>query len=145
MTFTIKRIKAEQISGEFIEFVYESAPLISKMHGEKFNWQAFDFVQYARESLVLACYKGDKPVGALFASLLTGIFDPSVKIFRQDLLYSSMPHSRVAYLLMQSFIEVGKLHANHIWTMRGEKTNIKARSLEKLGFKEVETHYRLET
>jgi hypothetical protein len=62
----------------------------------------------------------------------------------QDVLFTKKSSGRATHILMNAFIDFGKANANHLFTMVAEQTNIKARSLDRLGFKQVETLYRLE-
>lgn len=125
-------------------FFEQSAIKVAAMYGNKFNWRMFDFLSYFRDGLFLVCYKDDRPVGAMLARLFESIFDPDTKILFQDLLYVNEAHSRAAYLLLMHFIDFGKENANHIITTIAPKTNIKGKSLERLGFNKMEELYRME-
>ncbi len=143
--YRIERItRLEQCDQVFAEFFIRSADHVAFMFGCKFNWRNFDFLRYAAGGAVWVCFKDEKPVGAMLARLYGSVFDPSVKILMQDLCYVSEPGGRAAHLLMTQFIDFGKSNANHILTMVAPQTNIKGRSLEKLGFQKIEELYRLE-
>jgi hypothetical protein len=70
--------------------------------------------------------------------------DPQVTILRQLSFYAKPDSGRTAYHLFHKFIDIGKKQANHIITMLTSHTNIKPSTLENLGFKELETLYRME-
>lgn len=143
--YTIERIHTiDQMDVEFTNFFVHEARAIAKMYGNKFKWTNFDMLGYAREGLVLVVRRRGVPVGAVFARLYGSIFDPEVKILMQDILYVKDGFPIATCLLMQGFIAFGREYANHCFTMLTEQTNIKPSSLKKLGFKEVETLYRLE-
>ncbi len=78
------------------------------------------------------------------AQLYPHPFDPDVTVLKQDLLYVIPGYPKATRALLHHFIDFGKAHANECFTMLAMQTNIKPRSLEKLGFTEVETLYRLE-
>ncbi|MGL4559106.1 MAG: hypothetical protein ACRCV5_16520 [Afipia sp.] len=103
----------------------------------------FDIVAYAATHRMMVCWYKGEPVGIMMAHLQYSILDPKVVIYYQDVLWAR-PGTRAAYYLMQDFIDFGKKNANHLITMIAAKTNLNARSLERLGFKELETLYRME-
>lgn len=117
---------------------------VSILYGGKFNWRNFNFLGYARDNCVWVCKKDAKPVGVMMARLYSSVFDYQVKIFYQDLLYVKRGSGRAAHILMRQFIDFGKLNANHLISCVAPHTNIKGRSLESLGFLELETQYRME-
>lgn len=143
--YTIRRITdIHDIDKKLVSFLLTGAETLSKMYGDKFDWKNFDFIDYARRGFFIVCFKDDQPVGAILARLYGSIFDPQTKILMQDEFYVLPGSGRAAHLLMREFIDFGKLNANHVFTMIAEKTNIKRRSLEKLGFVKIEELYRLE-
>ncbi len=142
---TIKRISSiDDIDCEIAHFFMERADALSKMTGSKFNWKNFDFLNYARHGLFLIALKDNAPVGGLLARLYESVFDYETKILFCDVMHVEPGNSRATYMLIQEFIDFGKANANHILTATHEKTNIKRRSLERLGFKKLEELYRLE-
>ena len=142
MTYTIEKIKATP-SAKFIEFAIEVAKESQLKYKTKYAWGRFDFENYSKTGCVLACKRNDQYVGLMIFRLGRSIFDSDVRILSQDLLYAK-PGTRAAYYLMKEFIDFGKRNADHIITMIAEHTNIKPKSLEKLGFKKLETMYRIE-
>jgi hypothetical protein len=131
-----------QVSAEILDFVIESFGTLAKTYDGWFkDWRRFRFRQYVEDGNIWFCFYGDKPVGMLMARLYGSTFDPRTKILMQDLLYVRPGNSRAVYLLLQHFIDFGKFHANHTFTMISEHTNIKGRSLERLGFRKTEEHY----
>lgn len=145
MRYVIERItKVEQCDFDLTNFLMESADHVSILFGAKLNWRNFNIVGYARENLLYVAKKKNQPVGVLLARLFPSIFDPQVKILYLDLLYVRPGGGRTAHILMRKFIDFGKVNANHLICAVAPCTNIKGRSLEKFGFKELETQYRLE-
>lgn len=63
---------------------------------------------------------------------------------RQNALYGK-PGSLATFYLVQDYIDFGKTHADDVIMVIGAKTNIKPKSLERLGFNKLETSYRLKT
>lgn len=87
------------------------------------------------------CFKDQEPVGFLYATARSSIFTNDVKVLTQHALYANAG-TKAAYLLLKHFLDFGKLNADHVITMINPHTNIKPSSLEKMGFKELETLYR---
>jgi hypothetical protein len=142
---TIDRIRSiDDIDGELAHFFFEGAREVAEMYGGTFSGDHFDFLGYARHGLFLVCRRDGRPVGAMLARLYESIFDPNTIILCQDLLWVKPGVPRAAFLLLREFIDFGKANANHILTQVHGKTNIKGRSLEKLGFAKVEEIYRME-
>lgn len=112
--------------------------------GREFKNVDFNLVKYVTESTtrVVVCEADGRLVGFMFCFLGESLFDSRVKILQQDLLYTKS--KRATYLLLKDFIDFGKRNANHVVTMIGPDTNIKGESLEKLGFKHIESMYRME-
>jgi hypothetical protein len=143
--YTIKKLNdADDVDKSLLLFLETEAEKIANLYDNKFNWRHFDLLTYMRENLVIVCFKDDRPVGVLLARLLGSIFDPTVRILFQDLLYSKEQCGRAAYLLLMEFIDFGSKHANHIITCKALNTNIKGKSLERLGFVKLEELYRME-
>lgn len=134
----------EDIDGAIAEFLLYAAEHLANLYGHPFNWRNFDFAGYARQGLFLVCFKDGEPVGALLARLYDSVFDPETRILMQDELYAKQGSGRAAHLLFQHFIDFGRANANHIITQIAHRTNIKRRSLERLGFEKLEELYRLE-
>lgn len=146
MSYTIERLREWELDNdpELIEFIRDGAKQVAELYGHKFDWTKFKIRIYAFDHRITICRKDGRPVGAMLSRLYGSIFDDGVKILYQDLLYAK-PGTRAAKLLMDDFIDFGRSNANHIISAIGEHTNIKRRSLEKLGFKKLEELYRLET
>lgn len=143
--YTIKRIRTiDDIDGETAEFIFAWGLVLAKKFENKFDPGNFDFMSYARNNLVWFAYRKEQPVGMMYARLYASVFDPNVRILFQDSLSVMPGNPKATHLLMQHFIDFGKLNANHIFTATTENTNIKGASLEKLGFKKLEVLYRME-
>lgn len=127
---------------ELVEFCYLGGVRLSAAHPQ-FSWEFFPMRWYIENNRVMLCRRDGKPVGMHFSRKTYSVLDTRVTLAVQDLLYT-LPNTRAAKLLMDDFIDFGKREANHIITMIGEYTNIKDRSLQKLGFTPFETLYRME-
>lgn len=141
--YTIKRITSESIGPVVVNFLFDCGEEIEKLY-PTYDWTSFKIFRFVRDHLLWVAYRDDKPVGFLMAVQAGHIFDPSIRTLRQILLYSR-PNTRASLLLLKEFIDFGKSNANHVITAIGQNTNIKPKSLEKLGFKKLEEIYRLET
>lgn len=146
MDYTIRRITSfqELKSQEYKNFLKEEMPKVSKMFGDKFNFGKAQLRFMCERGLFLFCHRGKEVTGLLIAFKSTSAFDVNVKILSQQLLYVKPDSGRTAYHLFNKFIDIGRKEANHIITMLTSQTNIKSSTLERLGFKEMETLYRLE-
>lgn len=143
--YQIKRIRdIGDVDGAVAEFFLYGAEHLSNLYEHPFNWRNFDFLEYARHGLFLICFRDGEPVGALMARLYSSVFDHETKILMQDELYAKPGAGRAAHLLFREFIDFGRANANHIITQIARRTNIKRRSLERLGFEKLEELYRLE-
>lgn len=131
---------------EFIDFMYATGCDLSNRYEWKLDWTQFNMRAYIDNLYhrFMLCRRDGKPVGIHLSRLTRAALDPSKIILYQDLLYT-LPNTRAAKLLMDDFIDFGKLRADHIITTISSNTNIKADSLENLGFSKLETLYRLES
>lgn len=124
-------------------FVYEAGLKLNEQDGNKYSWKGFDLKRFADEQYFWVSFKGAQPTGFLMASMYVSFFDSRVKMMRQNLLYS-LPNTRSSLLLLKTFVDFAKTQSKHTISAIGLNTNIKPRSLERLGFKKMETLYRME-
>lgn len=110
----------------------------------KIDHRNFDFFRYAQNHVVLVCFQGDRPVGLVMAQLFGSVFDPKTKVLFQDVLWVEKSSGRAAHLLMREFIAFGRANAKLVFTCRAKQTNVKERTLKRLGFEKVEEIFRLE-
>lgn len=147
--YTIKRLTMADIDSnnpanlKLWKFIQSTGGALNGLYGERYDWNNFPVPDVVRDHYLSICYRDDEPVGLMVGTLTGSIFDQKIKILRQITQYA-VPGTQAAYWLMQDFIDFGKVNANHILTNIGARTNIKPRSLEKLGFSELETLYRME-
>lgn len=143
MNYTIKKCTLENFLSSDADFIALSADAVNKMYGNKFKWHSFPILKFVRDQHLWICYRDKSPVGFMAASLYKNFFDMDCKILKQQLLFA-IPGTRAPNLLLKEFVDFGKIHANHVITMIAKETNIKPRSLERLGFSSLEELYRLE-
>lgn len=129
---------------DICDFIISESPHVAGLFDHNFDWRNFDFIDYARRNWVWVCRRDGAVVGLMMARTYTSLFDQSKRILMQDLLYTKKSSSKAAYLLMKEFVAFGRAHTNLVFTMLTKHTNVKGRSLEKLGFKKTEELYRLE-
>lgn len=140
MSVTIKRIRSADMNREIGQFIIEVGTRLK--YSEHFpGWKKFKIGYFCDHHLVGIAYKAAKPVGIVFGVLSTSAFDPEIKILNQGLLWTET--YGVAPKLLDYYIDFGKSHADHIITAVGSETRIKGESLEKRGFKKLETTYRM--
>lgn len=145
VVYTIERIhKAEQFTPEIKKFLKEEVPNISKLFGDKYNYNNCIQHAFAQAGILLFCRRGNEITGLMIAFLNRSPFDHKILILQQQLFYVKQHSGRTAYHLFKKFIDIGRSEANHIITMITSQTNIKSVTLERMGFKELEVLYRLE-
>lgn len=118
---------------------------LAKRYKVPYKSDRFNLVRYMDHARITVAIDGNgRHTGLMLARLCGSIFDDDFITYRQDLLYAR-PGSRASKLLLDDFIDFGRRHANHVVTGIGAETCIKPESLEKLGFKKLETIYRMES
>lgn len=140
--YTTERVTI--LGGKECEFLLDIGPTVTEMFGGHMDWTNFNFSRYAENHHMWFCSKGSVVQGMMMAQLFGSVFDSSAKILRQDLLYCKKSSGRAAYLLMQEFIAFGRGNANLVFTCLTKHTNVKERTLNKLGFQKIEEIYSLE-
>lgn len=142
---TTRRVTTKDFNEDKIvrDYLLAAAASANVQHGNKFQWINFP-INYFDQHYANMAFKDGEPVGFMLAMLTRSIFDPHTILLRQDLMWVPGSSYGVSRRLLLDFIDFGRLNAHHILTMRGAHTNIKASSLERLGFKELETLYRME-
>lgn len=143
--YTIERLRSVQdFTPEIHKFLAEEVPKISKMFNDVFNYENCIEYIFAEAGVFLLCKRNNEITGLMIAFLFKSPFDYKTILLQQQLFYVKPNSGRTAYYLFKKFIDIGKSEANHIITMLTSQTNIKPQTLEKMGFKELETLYRLE-
>lgn len=144
-TYTIKRINnILELDTNILNFFKEEIPNISKMFGDKFDFDNCVIEGFLRSGIVLVCER-DGEITGLHASFISkSPFDFKLNILTQQIFYVKPDSGRTAYHLFKKFIDIGKREADHIITMLTSQTNIKPQTLQNMGFKELETLYRME-
>lgn len=142
--YRIKVINRSDLDDQFLLDYFRFVGMrVAKLYGDRFNWRHFPIREYVRDYRVTVCYKGNIPVGVMLVKTFPSTFDVTTTICYQDLLWAE-PKTRASKMLMDDFIDFGRRNANHIVTMIGEHSNVSERRLNKLGFKKLETLYRME-
>lgn len=147
MTTKYELIRLQELNDfteEVMKYLVAEGPKISAMFEDKFSWKNTPLLLIAQKYHFYICKRNDEITGHFIGGLMSSPLDPTVKIFRQIALYAKPDSGRTAYHLFQKFIDIGKKEANHIITMLTSRTNIKPSTLENMGFKELETLYRME-
>jgi hypothetical protein len=144
-TYTIDRLKYHHhFTDDVIKFFKDEIPKLSERFGDKFDYNNCPLYLLAETGHFYICRRNGEIRGYLLAFISKSVFDPKIKILKQQSLYVKPDSGRTAYWLFKKFIDIGKTEANHIITMLTSQTNIKSETLENMGFKELETLYRLE-
>lgn len=146
MTYTLERVqKPVEFTEDVKKFLADEMPKLSKRFGDKLNFKNNFPEIFAQQGIFLICKRNEEITGIMVAVLRQSPFDFETTILRQVLFYVKPNSGRTAYHLFKKFIDIGKSQANHIITMITSQTNIKPETLKKMGFKELETLYLLET
>lgn len=144
-TYTLEQLNRFTVyQDDVLRYLTSAGPDISKLFGNKLNWKNFPADKIADHGIFLVCRRNGEIRGHLIGNLFPSPLDPEVKILSQISFYVKPDSGRTAYHLFHKFIDIGKEQANHIITMLTSHTNIKPSTLENLGFKEIETLYRME-
>ena len=141
-TYTIEKVNC--VDDELLKFLQEEVPKISEMFDSKFNYENCDLEHMVKNGVFLVCKKDNFLTGFHLSWLMSSPLDVTVKILTQQLFYVKPDSGRTAYHLFKKFIDFGQTHADHINTMIGRHTNIKASTLKRWGFEELEVMYRME-
>lgn len=145
--YSVRTVTSKDMTPTVMRMIYDAGVTVTGRYKTKIfaGWKNFDYKKFAdmTQGLVLVCYRGEQPVGILIAGRGTAAWNSNHRVLKQLTMYAK-PNTRAAYYLMQHFIDIGKASADTVITMIGEHTNIKESSLEKLGFKKLETLYTLE-
>lgn len=144
-TYTIRQLyDCSDFSNEIRDFFEEEGPRIAERFGNSFNYKLENLFNLAKKTIFLVCRRNKKTTGYMICYIFNSPLDPEVKILYQLSFYAKPNSGRTAYYLFQKFIDIGKKNAKHIITQLTSQTNIKPSTLENLGFKELETLYRME-
>ncbi len=143
MSYTTERLSGRAIDNDVWAFLIDSIDSANAALDNKIDFTHFNVWDYAANHCVWIARKNGEPVGVMFAQLYGSVFDPKSKILFQDGFWVKKSSGRAAFLLMREFIDFGRANAKIIFTCRGKLTNVKARTLERLGFEKTEELFRL--
>jgi hypothetical protein len=144
---TIEQITKERLekkSDDFVKYLSETGPEISKLFNNTFDWKNCALEMMVEKCIFLVGIRNGEIRGHMICYVFNSPMDIKVKILNQLSFYVKPDSGRTAYHLFHKFIDIGKDRANHIITMLTTHSNIKPSSLKNLGFEELETLYRLE-
>lgn len=133
--YTIEKITEIKAYSDVAEFFYTWTKAQTLYDLDFTN---FDFHTYARENCIWMCRKKGVLVGVLLARLFPCGWDPTNKTLYQDGLFCLKSSGKASYLLLKEFIDFGRKEANLVFTCRTKYTNVKEKSLERLGFYKTE-------
>lgn len=141
--YKVVKLKSSDFNQELLEWFYLSGEYVNEIYERGYDFSKFNMLEFADAHCIWLCLRGGEPVGFMMATYGRNFFDPSVTTLNQRLLYS-VPNTRAALLLLKEYIDFGKHNVDHTHSTIGLLTNVKPSSLEKLGFRIVESLYRLE-
>lgn len=136
-------VEITRITPGIRNYLDQVANKLNNMYGNKYNLRRFDLKSHMKfGGRLTLCVGEGRYFGLMLMTLTENQWDFGRKTLIQDTIYSINP--RATKMLFDDFINYGRQNAEEIITMVGERTNIKGSSLERLGFKKLETLYRLE-
>ena len=145
MIYTIERLKCkEDFTEDVKKFWNEEAPKIGKLFDDKLDYRNCKPILLAERGVFFICRRDGEITGQHISSLSLCPLDLGKTLLHQMHFYAKPDSGRTAYHLFKEFLDFGKLNADHIITMLTSQTNIKSSTLERMGFEELETLYRLE-
>jgi hypothetical protein len=144
-TYTIEQLDKTTIyDKDVLLYLCDIGPKLSELYNNKLDYKNTPYEALADKCIFLVCRRNGEIRGHMICHIFHSPLDPKVKILYQLSFYVKPDSGRTAYHLFHKFIDIGKDRANHIITMLTSQTNIKPSTLESLGFKELETLYRME-
>ncbi len=142
--YTVEKITGNyDISEEMEKFFHDFGMSHYKNLNLRYDVRNLTVENYIKVGHVWFCFRNNKPVGFMLATMGPVSLDLNYIALRQTFLYA-LPGTRGAHHLLKEFVDFGKRHANDVIITVGKYTNLKSRSLERLGFGEWETIYKLE-
>lgn len=142
MAYTIE--KAVTMTKDLQMFLRVEMPKLSDKYGSRYNTNFCEATKMIEKGEFFVCRRDGEITGIHVSWLTNSMFDINVFILQQQLFYVKENSGRSAFYLFKKFIDFGKSQADHVITMIGSETNIKHSTLERWGFKKLETLYRLE-
>ena len=142
MDYIVDRISL--LEDDVVKFLNEEVDNIASLFGNKFNPENCAIESMVHHGIFLVCRRKGEVTGLHISWLYKSPLDLEKKILQQQIFYVKPGSGHTAYHLFQKFIDIGKNEADHVITMLTGVTNIKPETLNKLGFKELETLYRME-
>ena len=133
----ICEMKPEDLGYQELSFINGMAEELEVRYGIKNHFTPAKAFDVGRVWLA----KDPEIKGLLVTELMRDPFT-NEKVLYQRLLYSVTPRATVA--LLNHFLDYGKKNANSVMGVLTQHTNLKESSLIKLGFKKLETVYKLE-
>lgn len=144
MTIDYKVERAIWPSVEILKFLDQNLPDLAATFEGAFDFRNANVSEMIRSGIFLVGRRNGEIRGLHISWLFKSPLDMNTKVLQQQLFFVKPDSGRMAYHLFQKFIDIGKTEANHIITMLTRHTNIKPKTLNSMGFKELEVLYRLE-
>lgn len=141
--YKVIKLKSSDIDDNLLAWFYACNEDLKMLYDLDYDVACVDYRYHADVNHLWICIRNNFAVGFLFATNGHSFFNPSNKSLTQRILYA-VPKTRAANLLLKEYIDFGKSSGKSIYTVLGLATNIKSKTLEKMGFKYVESLYRME-
>lgn len=135
--YTTDLLLPNEATMEIEDFIVKSLTEINDSRDKFYNNVSFNLKKYLENYYCFVCRKDKKLVGFILAMKGPSAFSNQTQILISDVLYA-VPGTRAAHHLIHHFIDIGKRNADHVIIALNVKSNIKPRTLERLGLKETE-------
>jgi hypothetical protein len=123
---------------DFVQQKYRTLPAFGN-----FNLSDSAIDQMLQHCDVNVVYDNQDQIKAIMVTFYGRNFlDHNIKTLSLEAIASDSPKATV--MLLSLFIDMGKQYADHLTISKGVSTNLKSSTLLKLGFKPLETVYKLE-
>ena len=121
----------------YVEHKYRTLPEF-----KDFNLSDVAIARMLKYCDIYAAYEDFRVVGIMVTYYGRNFLDDKIKTLTLEAIASDSP--RATKMLLELFIDMGKKYADHLIMSKGVSTNLKSSTLIKLGFKPLETVYKLE-
>jgi len=135
--YTTEIVLMSDATMEIEDFIVKALTEINDSRDKFYNNVSFDLKKYLENYHCFTCRKNGKLVGFILAMKGPSAFSNQTNILISDVLYA-VPGTRAAHHLIHSFLDIGKGCADHVIIALNVKSNIKPKTLERLGLKETE-------
>ncbi len=135
----IKIVK--QLTGEILDYIQHKYDTLENFKDHSVNLDSFGKILEHSDVFIVRSLDGS--IKALMVTnLCTSFLDNKIRTL--SLIAMVSDSNRASVMLLRLFIDMGNKFADHVLMSKGVSTNLKHSTLVKLGFKPLETVYKME-